>query len=180
MNNELTEEKKDLRKSFFKGIETRLGVVSHPKLNGGKRNSFIEVFLGILKEVFEKDGDEILTYLCCNNPIGFDYYLKSNWRRMGINNPIIIDWNTHTHKEGKFDRVEMKKMMYMNLVKHSDKVLYLTHSNSEENKFGYVIQQRCFKENKDFIEVELIEDLKKNHLKLLLKELSGVLTKLKE
>ena len=47
----------------------------------------------------------------------------------------------------------MKKMMYMNLVKHTDKVLYLTHSNPQENKWGYVIHQRCFKENKDFIEV---------------------------
>ena len=52
-------------------------------------------------------------------------------------------------------RQNTMRKMYMNLVDGCDVIIYFTHRNPNENKFGDEIKRRCKRKNEKFIEVEL-------------------------
>lgn len=135
----------------FDKTDFRLGLVSYTSFNHNKPPKYLTDFVKCLDFISNEFFNQNL--VCCvgGNNWGFEYWFNLFYPRMINNQPTVFGYNNDENISPR----ERKLEMYMNLVDYVDSVIYLTHSNSKKNDFGYFIQDKCTIQNKPYNEVKV-------------------------
>jgi len=144
--------------NFFDGCERRIGMVSHPKFQHRKIHTWVDWYLKQLKDLYDRNTGDKLVYCVGDNNYGFDFYMKTNWKRIGMDILPTIRYDLGGSKNN-LSKSEMKNQMYMKLINNTDGIIYFIHPHQPQiNSYGYVIGEKCKKLGKNFIEVPLYEN----------------------
>jgi hypothetical protein len=144
--------------NLFDGFERKIGVVSHPKFNHRKPHKWVDTYLVFLKELYDEKTNDELVYCIGDNNFGFDFYIKTNWKRLNLKSPPIISYDLGGSKNN-LSTIKKKKQMYMKLIENTDGIIYLKHPTDPQiNTFGSVIEKKCEKVGKVFLDIPLLEN----------------------
>jgi hypothetical protein len=144
--------------NFYGSCRRRIGVVSHIKFQHRKIHTWVDLYLKHLKDLYDRNTGENLVYCIGDNNYGLDFYMKTNWKRIGLDFLPTIGYDLGGSKNN-LSKLEKKKLMYKKLIDNTNGIIYLKHPHQPEiNSFGYLIGEKCKKLGKIYIEIPLYED----------------------